>query len=189
MSGGITAGKVTTLMPMLAETTTSIPSRRMGGLMTARRRDVTVAMMVSRVAGSWGVLAEQDEFVTGQAGEGVAGAQGRAQALSDFDQDVVAGLVAEGVVDGLEAVQVDERQRDATAAAGSGGQGVFDAVVEQSPVGEAGELVVQGAVGHLLVGGAGLVTVVGHDEVGDGDVGQQLGPGEVVGGPGVGWWR
>jgi hypothetical protein len=60
------------------------------------------------------------ELVAAQAGHGVALAHAAAQALGGHAQQGVAQRVAQGVVDGLEAVQVDEVHRHLVALAGAG---------------------------------------------------------------------
>jgi hypothetical protein len=56
--------------------------------------------------------AQQDgELVAAQAGDAVAGAHARGEPAGDGDEQLVAGRVAEGVVDRLEAVEVDEQHR------------------------------------------------------------------------------
>jgi hypothetical protein len=62
--------------------------------------------------------------------------------------------VAEAVVDHLEIVQVDEEHGQAAAVAARPGQGVAHAVVEQRPVGQVGEAVVERLV--LELGGEGV---------------------------------
>ena len=59
-----------------------------------------------------------------------------AQPLGDVDQHRVTGGVAEPVVDRLEAVEVDEQQRDAGAAPARHLQRVLDPVEEQAAVGQ-----------------------------------------------------
>jgi hypothetical protein len=54
---------------------------------------------------------EHGELVAAEAGEEVAAAQHLAQAMGDLDQEPVALLVAERVVDLLEAIEVDQQQR------------------------------------------------------------------------------
>jgi len=49
---------------------------------------------------------QHGEFVAGQAGHGIAGPYLGSHALGDFLQQGIAGLVAVGVVDRLEAVQI-----------------------------------------------------------------------------------
>ncbi len=63
-----------------------------------------------------------------------------------MDEEFVTGLVADGVVDRLEAVQVDEEDGGASVAAAAAGQGLADAAGEQGAVGQVGERVVLGAV-------------------------------------------
>jgi hypothetical protein len=54
---------------------------------------------------------EHGELVAAEAGEEVAAAQHLAQAMGDLDQEPVALLMAEGVVDLLDAIEVDQQQR------------------------------------------------------------------------------
>ena len=61
--------------------------------------------------------AQHGELVAAEAGDHVAVADGAAQPLRDLDQQAVAGLVAEAVVDDLEVVEVEEQHGDALAAA------------------------------------------------------------------------
>ena len=63
------------------------------------------------------VLAQDRELVAAEAGDGLVPAQRVAQALGDRDDQLVAGRVAEAVVDDLEAVEVEEQHRDVAAAA------------------------------------------------------------------------
>ena len=72
-------------------------------------------------------------------------------ALRDLEQDPVAGRVAEAVVDGLEVVEVDEQHRHPDAVAQGPRDRVADALVEQRPVGEVRDRVVEGLVGELLL--------------------------------------
>ena len=89
----------------------------------------------------------------------------RGEALGDLDEDLVAGGVAEGVVDRLEVVEVEEDDREPAAVATGAGDGVADALAEQRAVGEAGDGVVEGLVGELVLEGLALgdVAAVEHD--------------------------
>ena len=58
---------------------------------------------------------ERDELVSAESPDGCRGAERVDQAAADVDEDVVAGFVAERVVDLLEAVQVDEQDRTSEA--------------------------------------------------------------------------
>ena len=51
---------------------------------------------------------QNDKFVATLAGDGIAFAQQSAEAVGGFDQQQVADPVSEGIVDLLEAVEVDE---------------------------------------------------------------------------------
>jgi len=79
-------------------------------------------------------------------------------------QELVAGVVAEAVVDVLEAVEIEEQQGDLGTVALGTGDGAAQAVAKQGAVGEAGEGVVVGQVGEAFFGLAPL-----GDVAGDGD--------------------
>jgi hypothetical protein len=85
-------------------------------------------------------LVEDDgELVAAEAGCGVGLTHAALQHLGEGLQNPVAGLVAEGVVDLLEPVQIDEQHRDVFPAA----DGPLQAVAQAHPVGQAGETVGQ----------------------------------------------
>jgi len=65
---------------------------------------------LDRVLHAGQVGQEHGELVTAHAGRGVAGAQAGPQALPGRQQQLVAGVVAEAVVDDLEVVQVQPQQ-------------------------------------------------------------------------------
>ena len=118
-----------------------------------------------------GVVAheEDEELVPAQPGDDLGGAVGRLQAARHRHQDLVAHLVPEPVVDGLEAVEVEDEHGDRSRRALPLGQGVGEAVGEQRAVGKAGERVVQVGVGQRLLGGPVLVLVV--EEPADAEIG------------------
>ena len=68
--------------------------------------------------------------------------------------ELVAGIVAKRVVDLLEAVEVEHQQSDLLARAAIAGEGLGETVLEQRPVGEPGQLVVQ----RLVLGEASRVS-------------------------------
>ncbi len=120
------------------------------------------------------------ELVTGQARGDVVGAQDPAEAVGHVLQDTVAGGVTEAVVDELEAVEVDEQQRQALGAR-RGRHGLADALQEQRAVGQLREGVVRSPVEQLVfehlaladvtdvehdAGDAGLLEAVGADDLG-----------------------
>ena len=94
------------------------------------------------------VLDHHRELVAAEARDHVLGAQARAQARSDRHQQLVAGGVAEAVVDRLEVVEVDEQHRELAPPVADRG---LDLVGEQRPVGEVRERVVVGLVVELLL--------------------------------------
>ena len=95
-------------------------------------------------------LLEQDrELVAGQAAGGVARADRVRQAARHLDEEAVAGAVAEGVVDVLEVVEVDQQDRRHRPAAAAPRERVGDAVGEEGAVGEPGQRVVERLVAEL----------------------------------------
>ena len=76
-----------------------------------------------------------DELVAAEAGRHVAVADRPPESLADRDQEAVAGLVAVGVVDGLEVVEVDEQDRQ-QAVVGSVGEVRCQPLGEETAVGQ-----------------------------------------------------
>ena len=74
------------------------------------------------------VVEQERELVAAEAGDGVVGPQRRLQPARDGDQQLVADVVAERVVDELEAVEVEEQHRGA--ALGVAALGAADRLVE-----------------------------------------------------------
>jgi len=96
---------------------------------------------------------QQRELVAAQAGQEVVRAQAGADALADFDQQRVAGGVAQRVVDQLEAIHVDQHQRErATLVERVLLPQLQDALAEVRTVGQRGQRVVQAFVLEPRVG-------------------------------------
>src|SRR5260221_665965 len=93
-------------------------------------------------------LDQEHELVSAQARDDVALAHAGDQALGGFLQHPVAELVAEGVVDVLEAVDVHEEQRHRPRVTFRPGERALELLVEQYPVGQAREVVVRGHLAH-----------------------------------------
>ena len=72
-------------------------------------------------------------------------------AVSELLQHLVAGLVAQGVVDALEVVDVGEQQRQLAACATQHHQPVVQALAERQPVGQPGQRVGIGHAPHVAV--------------------------------------
>ena len=98
------------------------------------------------------VVAQHHELVAAEAGDGVARPHERAQALGRLDEQLVADLVAQAVVDDLEAVEVEEQHRAGQLAPFDAGQRPRQAIEEELAVGQSGHRVVGGLVGELQLG-------------------------------------
>ena len=95
---------------------------------------------------------QQDELVATDARQGVLAVQAGAQARGDGAQQLVAHVMAKGVVDRLETIQIDEHHRQTTADRIDLADRLADAVGQENTVGQAGQVVVQGQLSQLLVG-------------------------------------
>src|SRR6266511_1594003 len=112
-------------MPMLAVTKTDCPGSSKGGSSPLSIR-----------------------LATAQAGEGVPVPHTAGQPLRDVAEELVSGVVAEAVVDHLEVVQIDEEQADSLP---SLPERVLQPVLEQGPVRQAGQRVVERLLGQPLL--------------------------------------
>ncbi len=87
-------------------------------------------------------LEDERELVAAEARDGVTRARDTLESPGEMLQDRVTGLVPEGVVDFLEAVQVEQHQREARAVSLRGQEGLLEAVVEEPAIRKLGERVV-----------------------------------------------
>jgi hypothetical protein len=92
------------------------------------------------------------ELVAAQTRNRVGGAQRAPQPRRHLLQHLIAGMMAVGVVDLLEAVQIDHEQRQPLFIAGRSQNGLLEAIVQQRAIGQVGEQIVVGQVGDALVG-------------------------------------
>ena len=99
------------------------------------------------------------ELVAAQARHGIHAAHAGVQALRHLLQQQVALVVPQGVVEGLEVVQVNEQQRPALVLAYGVAKGMLHAVQQQHAVGQAGEGVVERQALDLAVLGLALADV------------------------------
>ena len=97
------------------------------------------------------VLEQDRELVSTEASGGVGLPERVLQALADLVEHPVTGGVTERVVDRLEVVQVHEQDGDREVVARLPLDHVLDAVLEQRPVRQAGDRVVEGLVLELLL--------------------------------------
>ena len=123
------------------------------GRPTALRMFCAIAVS-SRGVGA--ILDQHDELVAAEPRHRVALAQVMAQAPRDVLQQAVAGLVAEAVVDVLEAVEVDEEERELLAAPLRERERTLQRVHEHRAVGQPGELVEVREPADALLGAARL---------------------------------
>ncbi len=89
------------------------------------------------------VFQHDDELVPAEPRDGVAGADRALDALADDGEQRVARLVAEGVVDEVEVIDVEEQDGDRGVAPQVPRERVSEAVEQEGAVREAGERVVQ----------------------------------------------
>jgi hypothetical protein len=117
------------------------------------------------LVGIAGVLEDDGELVPAHAGRQVGGADALAQAAGDLDQHDVARLVAVGVVDRLEVVEVQHQQAHRDPASPGSGEGLLEPVGEGAAVGQARQRVVVGPVDDLRLQGLALGDVPGVEDV------------------------
>ena len=86
---------------------------------------------------------DDGELVAADACDRVAVAKQAAQTIRDHPDHLVAGSVAQSVVDLLEAIEIEHQQGDLLAGAAVSAQRLRQPVLEQGAVGKAGELVVE----------------------------------------------
>ena len=90
------------------------------------------------------------------------------QPLGDRLEQQVAARQAEGVVDALEPVQIEQQHRHDPAAPARARQRLVEIIPEQRPIRQAGERVMAGLMAHLGLGPFLLGDVQGHgDDIGD----------------------
>ena len=107
-------------------------------------------------------LAQHGELVAAEAGDHVVRAQHGAQARADRPQQLVAGVVAERVVEHLQVVDVEEEQGEAAALGVGARDRLAEALHQQRAVREAGERVVQRVVADALLRALALDGAVEH---------------------------
>ncbi|OIQ92176.1 hypothetical protein GALL_258530 [mine drainage metagenome] len=113
-----------------------------GDLVLARHRRQDTAHRDHHVVLRLGLGEEQHELVAAGAGDGIDVADAAGYRDRHIDQQLVADGVAKAVVHVLEAIEVDENDRDGLAVPLRQGDGVLQPVVEQIAVGKPGERVV-----------------------------------------------
>jgi hypothetical protein len=125
-------------------------------------------------------LQQDGELVPAQPRRGVPCPQEAGEAVSDDVEHLVAGVVAESVVDGLEVVEVDEADGARRAVVRATAEGVLHPLAEEHPVADAGEVVVERAVPEVALEGLAVGDVVGvEDDADDRGLVPQVGHGQL----------
>jgi phosphoribosylaminoimidazole (AIR) synthetase len=114
-------------MPMLALVSRFCDSIRCGG---RERREYSLRAR-GGIVGVFDVRQQHDEFVATVAADGIGRAHGIRQALGDGDQQLIPGCVAQGVVDVLEVVHVDEQNRETLMVPLRKGNGMRETILQQ----------------------------------------------------------
>ncbi len=104
------------------------------------------------------------ELVAAEPRDRVRVAHRFAQQLGDFAQHAVAGEMTAGVVDDLEAIEIEVTQHVRGLAAARGFRRLVEAVLELAPVHEARQRIVRRLVRHLSMQAAQLGDVVQQDD-------------------------
>ncbi len=107
------------------------------------------------------VLAQHDELVTAETGDGVADAHDGADPLRSLPKQHIAGLVAQAVVHHLEVVEVEEQHAESAASPTDEVDRVLCAIEEEHAVRKVGERVVGGLVRELGLRARRLLRVPG----------------------------
>ena len=150
-------------MPRLALRTISRPPTTNGRRTACWSRSRDRPRLVETSA----LLDHHGELVAAETGRGVAAAHAAEESLRQLDEELVAGGVAQAVVDVLEVVEVDEDHGDRARPAASSPQRVLEALGEEQPVREVGEGVVKRLVGETLLEDLALVNAAqGEDGAG-----------------------
>ena len=106
------------------------------------QRSQDLACCGDDVVGMPGIDADDGKLVTPEPGDGVSGSQDTLEPRRHLLQEVVTAVVAESVIDVLEAIQIEQQDAEHRLVAARGQQRLAQAVTEQRPIGEAGQRVV-----------------------------------------------
>eukprot|EP01022_Parablepharisma_sp_SALTPOND_P027435 TRINITY_DN665_c0_g3_i1.p1 TRINITY_DN665_c0_g3~~TRINITY_DN665_c0_g3_i1.p1 ORF type:complete len:1952 (-),score=631.07 TRINITY_DN665_c0_g3_i1:246-6101(-) len=113
-------------------------------------------------------LQHHHEFVATDAGHGIVLTHVGHQPLGHLLEQHIAFFMADGVVQGLEVIQVDEQQGRTSLGAQREGDGLLEAVQQQGAIGQAGQGVEEGQFADAFLGQLAVADVVmGADVVGD----------------------
>ncbi len=108
------------------------------------------------------VRQDDGEFVAAHPAKRVIFAQTGFEPLADGAEEAVAGVVAEGVIDELEAVEVDEHEADIAMLAARDGNRLVKTVFEKGAVGQSGERIMAGLVGEARCSSSACIARIRH---------------------------
>ena len=117
----------------------TMPALTLTGIGRSAAARVKRRRCMSSIASHASSPEDHGELVAADAVDAVAGAHGRAHGVRDELDVLVAGLVAEGVVDDLEVVQVEQDQRERRGSAPQTGDGASQVLLEGSVVAQSGQ--------------------------------------------------
>ena len=111
---------------------------------------------LSCIGGQQRAFNHNNKFVTANPGDDVRFADRTADLAGDLTKQQITGMVAEGVVDGLEVIQIDEHQADFVVRAFCLGQGMFKMHCQGKAVGQAGQGIMLGQISDAFLTGFAL---------------------------------
>ena len=157
---------------MLAEVWNGKPSRAKGAAIAACTRSAIPATWLSAAPSVAPDRLQQDhEFVAAEAGDEIGGTDDVFQPPRHPAQELVADMVALGVVEHLELVEVDEEKRMPPAVVAARPEGHLQSFHQRRAVGQAGQRIAVGEIvdtplGLLALGDVGEEAVPEHRAVG-----------------------
>ena len=98
------------------------------------------------------ILQDDDELIAAKPGDHVASPHAAPQPAADLGQQAIAGVMAEEIVDDLEAIEIDEQHRQLPVPAPRQLDGKVQQLVEQLAVRQVREAVVGGEIFDALIG-------------------------------------
>ena len=149
------------------------PRRFPPSSVSAPRSSSRIRRATAAASASVDGVEQDDELVATDAGHHVAGTDRGPDPPAAPDQELVAGGVPEGVVDVLEAVEIEEQHGHRPVPPAQIGDRPSEVLQEDPPHGQVGQRVVHGQLGELMLGLARGVPILGHHQIGHGESGER----------------
>ena len=105
---------------------------------------------------------QEEELVTGETSDRIGFARADTETFSQLDQQLIAGVVAQRVVDELEVVEIEEQDANPEVEPARTSERAFEHLLEQRAVRQTGQLVVVRQERDLLLGHLALRDVEDH---------------------------